>query len=476
MPHILTFDLGTTYFKAAIFNEDGQLIALSRVRTPRVVPQEGWCEMSAEGFLAALASAAGQLRQQAPQAYADIAAISFATQANSFVLLDSADRPLMPFIIWTDRRAIELENELRPLFSQLRDTTGVPALTGEFSVAKLLWVARHEPKAWNAARRLCYLSDYLTFYLTGQNVTEAGMAGLSGMVDIHNLNWWPAAMDLVRPDKIALPHIARAGAEVGTILPDRAAEWSLPSGCRMIVGCLDQYAGGIGAGNIAPGAVCETTGTVLATVRCSDRFDPSLPPTVYQGPAFNPGLFYQMTFGSTSANLLEALRNHAAPQLDYPDLTTAAEKVPPGAGGLRLKPNAHLLPPNQMFSNLGAEHTLGHQVRAVLEGVARSLNDLVHQLSPTGVNGPIHSCGGAARSQLWLQIKADILNTPFQAMTCPEPTSQGAALLAARALGWGTLANLCSHWCAARPPVKPDPQRHAIYQQLILGMLTQGDK
>lgn len=466
MPHILTFDLGTTYFKAALFDESGRLAALSRVPTPLEVPRQGWCEMSAEGFVDAIRGAVGQLRRQTPQAYADIVGVGFATQANSFVLLDSADRPLMPFIIWTDRRAGDVEQELRPLLVDLRKTTGVPALTGEFSVAKLLWVAKHRPEVWKAARRMCYLSDYLTFYLTGRHVTEAGMAALSGMVDVHQLQWWPAAMELVRPGNIAFPRIVRAGTEAGPILPQRAAELALPSGCRMVVGCLDQYAGGIGAGNIQPGAISETTGTVLAAVRCSDQFEADLPQTAYQGPAFEAGLFFQMTFGSTSANLLEALRGHEAKGMDYPDLTAEAEKVPPGADGLRIKLDAHLLPADQMFANLRPEHTLGHKVRAVLEGVAFSLKDLIHQLTPAAVPGPIHSCGGAARSDFWLQIKADVLNVPFQAMTCPEPTSQGAALLAARALGWGTLSGLSARWSSARPPIHPDPQRHRVYQRL----------
>ncbi|MCC6425094.1 MAG: hypothetical protein IT447_16595 [Phycisphaerales bacterium] len=466
MGHILTFDLGTTYFKAALFDEVGRLVALTRVPTPLEVPREGWCEMSAGGFVDAIRSAADQLRQQAPREYADVVAIGFATQANSFVLLDSADRPLMPFIIWTDRRGKDVEPDLQPLQSQLRQTTGVPSLTGEFSIAKLMWLAKHRPDVWKNARRFCYLSDYLTFYLTGRHVTEAGMASLSGMMDVHRLQWWPAAMDLVRPDKIAFPQIVRAGTEVGTILGERAAELGLPTGCRMVIGCLDQYAGGIGAKNIQPGMISETTGTALATVRCSDRFEPDLPMTAYQGPAFEAGYFYQMTFGSTSANLLEALRNHAAKGMDYPDLTAAAERVPPGADGLRLKNDAYLLPVDQMFANLRAEHTLGHKVRAVLEGVAFSLQSLIGQLTNDAVAGPIHSCGGAARSRFWLQIKADVINVPFQAMTCPEPTSQGAALLAGRALGWGSLAELSARWSTTQSPVEPDAKQHQTYQAI----------
>lgn len=467
MSHFLTFDLGTTYFKAALFDEAGQLAALARVATPLVYPRDGWCEMAAENFFTAIRTAAGQLRQQSPRAYADIAAVSFATQANSFLLLDAADRPLIPIIIWTDRRGVDVEDLLQPISGRtdLRQMTGVPALTGEFSPGKLLWIRKHQPEIWSKARRFCFLSDHLTFWLTGRHATEAGMSSLSGMVDLHTLNWWPPMMSLLDAGPIAFPQIIRAGGDLGTLRPAIADELSLPKTARLIAGCLDQYAGGIGAGNIAPGAISETTGTVLATVRCSDRFDATLPPTVYQGPAFDDGLFYQMTFGSTSANLLEALRNHAARHLDYPDMTALAEAIPPGAGGLRLQPNPHLLPADRMFKNLLPQHTLGHQVRAVLEAVAFSLNDLIHQLSPAGPNGTIHSCGGAARSDLWLQIKADILDAPFQAMTCPEPTSQGAALLAARALGRGSMKELADRWCTARPPVEPDPQRHQLYRQ-----------
>ncbi len=96
-----------------------------------------------------------------------------------------------------------------------------------------------------------------------------------------------------------------------------------------------------------------------------------------------------------------------------------------------------------------------------METVAAALAEQVYQLDPDHKPAEIHTTGGAARSDLWLQIKADTLGVPILATACEEPTSLGAALLAATALGWGTLPNLASRWIARRArftPRQTDPK------------------
>ena len=106
-------------------------------------------------------------------------------------------------------------------------------------------------------------------------------------------------------DESWLPRVVRAGTDLGPLDSRAAAQFGLPESCRFVVGCLDQYAGAIGAGNIEPGMVSETTGTVLATVQCADQFGTKLGPAVYQGPAFRQGLYWRMAFGDVSANYLQ---------------------------------------------------------------------------------------------------------------------------------------------------------------------------
>ena len=318
-----------------------------------------------------------ELEAQAPEAAAKIRAVTFATQTNSFILLDAAWRPLTPLILWPDARAVDLEEELHRLDSlpAFTETTGVAALNRDFMAAKLLWLQRESPEIWKSAAKICLVSDYLTLLLTGQHVTEAGAAGLTGLLDIHACRWWPKALSRLDIPLAALPAVARAGSDLGPVSRAETGglRLGLPPTCRVIVGCLDQYAGAIGSGNLAAGSVSETTGTVLATVRCADRFQPAPPPGVFQGPAFAAGLYYQMAFGEVAANYLEWYRNQLPDRPTFQRLAELAGEVGPDAAGLKLNTNAALAGGSSLpdvFVGLGPSHTPGHVVRCIMESVA----------------------------------------------------------------------------------------------------------
>ena len=445
MSTILTLDLGTTYFKAALFSEHGELLVLTRQRPPIKHRHEGWCELDPAEFLRTVYRAVAELARVRPGGLRDVVALSFATQTNSFLLLDKYDAPLTPIVLWPDGRAADSDRGWRDLGAtpDFQEITGVPALTQEFMIAKLLWLQAHDPRRCSRARRLCLLSDYLTLRLTGRHVTEAGAAGLTGLIDIHRLEWWPAITQRVHVDTLKLPRIERAGADLGPLLPEAANELGLPQSCRFVVGCLDQYAGAIGTGNVLPGRLTETTGTVLATVRCGDKFVPRPGANIIHGPGFAPGIYYQMVFGNTSANLLEWLRESLPDRPDFAALDRLAANVPPGSEGLQ----ASAPPSGQcraIFIGRTERHTTAHAARAVLEAVAFALADQVEHLCGQDHPTLIRSSGGAARSNLWLQIKANVLETPFAATLCPEPTSLGAALLAIHALTGRPLRDLAA--------------------------------
>lgn len=469
MSTILTFDLGTTYFKAALFDEQGRLAGLHRVPAPVRSPHRQWLEMDVADFRIAIAQAVAAVAALRPNGLADVAAVTFATQTNSFVLLDGDGQPLTPLILWPDARAAQCVGPLERLMELpgFGARTGVGELSCQFMAAKLAMLATEQPGLWAKARRLCLISDYLGLWLTGCQASEGGAAGLTALVDIHKLNWWPEALAAIGVPRPWLGEVVRAGTDLGPLRAS-AAELGLPESCRFVVGCLDQYAGAIGGGCIGPGSVSETTGTVLAAVRCSDRFESSAPAGLYQGPAFDAGLYFQMTFGSTSANLLEWYRNQLPDRPDFAALCELAAPVPPLCEGLRARPRADLCAGEaEAFENRLPHHGRGHCVRAIMEQVAFALARQVRQLTGGQFPGEIRSSGGAARSELWLSIKADVLGVPFAATVCPEPTSQGAAMLAARALGWGKMPDVVARWAKTATARKPDDARHLAYAKEI---------
>lgn len=444
MPCVLTYDLGTTYFKAALFDERLALVTLARVATPRESPQPGWSQIDASRFANVIVELTEQLRQQSPQRWGDIVAVSFATQANSVVLLDRDSQPLTPIVLWSDRRAESFVDAVRDriVTDDFYERTGIPQYGDGFSPGKLLWFQAHEPVVFNDVKKVCYLSDYLTLLLTGRRVTEAGVAGLSGLLDIHALRWRHEAIEAIGCGDLAFPRPVRAGGVLGEMRGEFASRLQLPASAQFVVGCLDQYAGAIGTGNLAPGAVSETTGTVLATVSLADRFDPSLQQRgVFQGPAFRDGLYWRMCFSDVSANLLEAFRNTHAANMSYEQLSDLAGKAPAGCDGLRLDAAKSVRQRQPVFVGDVERYPLGHRVRAIFEAVATELCEQVAMVVGDARPAQVFAAGGGARSAVWLAIKSERLGVPVRAAASEEPTSRGAAAIALAAVTGSTLAS-----------------------------------
>jgi len=465
---ILSIDLGTTYFKISLFDREGRLCDTLRIAPPIVAPHEGYMELPADALGNVIVQGIAELRGRAGGDLSDVEAVTFATQTNSFVLLDADDRPVTPLILWPDRRAEQLDEEVGrrcdiPGFSA---TTGFSQISFQYMAAKLLWLQEQSPEIWRRASKLCLISDYLTLFLTGKHVTEAGAAGLTGLVDIHRCQWCPEMLARFGIDEIRLPAIVRAGTDLGPIDPEAAQRFGLPAACRFVVGCLDQYAGAIGAGNVETGMISETTGTVLATVQCTDRFDAELGPAVLQGPAFREGFYWRMTFGEVSANYLEWFRGQLPDRPDFDQLIALAESVEPGAKGLKLRTDVGLSIPEKVFDGLTAKHTRGDMVRCILEAVAYAMSDQMTILCGGSLPREIRCAGGAARSDLWLQIKADVSGVATTATFCPEPTSLGAAVLAHAALSGAEVQAVARQWARLKPPHHPNPQRHRQYRVL----------
>jgi xylulokinase len=468
MGKILVIDLGTSYFKVSLFDGAGELRGLVSAAVPVESGVPGRCELDAARCWQTVVQAIRRLAEDHDGGLTDVGAITFASQTNSFVLLDGTDRPLTPLILWPDRRAADGEEAMRSWSSQpsFAEETGIPGASHEFMAAKLLWLRRQQPDVWRRTRRLCLISDYLTLRVTGHHVTEAGAAGLTGLVDIHHLCFRDEALQRFQLDADWLPAVVRAGTDLGPVQPQVAEELGLPRDCRFVVGCLDQYAGAIGAGACSAEAITETTGTVLATVRCCDRLTPQ-PPPVFQGPAFAPGLYYQMVFGEVSANYLEWYRRQLPGRPEFAELTALAAAVEPGAEGLRLRTDVPPTTPEAVFDRCRSSHTRAHFVRCILEAVAVALRNQVWCLAGRSAPALVRCAGGAARSETWLQIKADVLGLPVAAARCPEAASVGAAVLAEATLCGKTVAEVSSQWVQLGRTYTPDPAVHRRYEALF---------
>ena len=448
MELVLGIDLGTSYFKLGLFDRDGQLRGLGRVAVEAETEPGGRCELPVERFWAALRAGVAQALTQAKAGRADIKAIGYSSQANTFLLLDDNDAPLTPLILWTDTRAHDQtqsaepggdawDEPLRRLWQRpdFPDITGLGiSFTPILAAVKLRWLQRHRPRVWARTRRVQTLSDYLVYSLTGLAVGDEGTTPLLGLWDLRRHDWWADALTAAGLDRNQLSRRLPPGTVAGPITDLGAERLDLAGGVPLAVGSLDHHVAAIGAGVGHVAEVSESTGTVVACLRCVDEF-PSRAGTC-AGPGLGGRGYHVLAFDGNGAGALEWYQREHASDLTIEDLLALAEKVPPGCDGLTALPSANGYDGLEGFRGRGPRHGRGHFVRAILESTAGTLAELVDSLCPDDRPKRIVATGGGARSKLWLRMKAELIGAKFVVPRCNEPACLGAAMLAAAAAGW----------------------------------------
>jgi sugar (pentulose or hexulose) kinase len=259
-----------------------------------------------------------------------------------------------------------------------------------------------------------------------------------------------------------LSKVLRPGS-VGGRTSSRAGELlGVPAGIPVAVGSLDHHVAALGAGVGSVADVSISTGTVLAAVALTDRIDPQ--PRCFHGPHFTGPGFFRLAFDSMGAGQLEEYQRLHAPGYSVEQLIAAAEKVPPGSQvEHRPRPGSSV-----------QEH--GMTIRYLLEKIAFTHRTLVKRAVGDGAMRALVATGGGARSDFWVQIKADMIGLPISVPLSSESACVGAAMLAGVAAK--IYPNLADAATAMRQPCKryePDPVKSAFYLNWSVGISASTD-
>jgi len=411
-----------------------------------------------------------------------IAGIGLSGQMHGAVLLGADEAVLRPSIIWCDQRS---EAECRWLndtigAQRLLDLTSNPALTN-FTLTKLLWVRRHEPDLWRQVRHVLLPKDYIRFRLSGEHAIDVADASGTLMLDVARRCWSQPMLDAAEIDSRLLPAVFESPAICARVSTHAAGLTGLSAGTPIVAGAGDQAAGAIGMGITRPGAVSATIGTSGVVFAATDR-----PATDPKGRLHTfchaiPGRWHVMGVTQAAGLSLRWFRDQLAAGASYDQLTSEAERVPPGAEGVLWAPylmgerTPHCDPnARAALVGLAASHGRGHIVRAILECVAFSLRDTLSIFAELDI--PVSSVrlgGGGSRSALWRQIQADVYGQPVDT-TADEGAAAGAAILAAVGTGlWPTVDAACDALVRSAGTTMPEPEivtlmnhRYRAYRRL----------
>lgn len=426
-------DMGTTAIKVGVVDSTGHVLAMATREFHVNNPSPGYMEFDAEAYLDMIPDAFREVFEKSGADRGHVRAIGLSSQAQTFVLIGDDDRPLRPAISWLDVRAEHEAVEFNTFCTQ----HGYAPANAIASGPKLLWLRRHEPQVLARARKLLLLPDYLVFRLTRRCVSDVRTAESTGCYDIGRAAWIAPLLELCGLSEDKVCSVRWPGERIGTLCPEMAARLGLPETTLVAVGAMDQLAGAVGVGNIAPGQASVALGTALTVIVTSEK--PAPPDS---GIAVRPhpirGLFALLAYAKTAGILLRWYRDNITPALSYRELDKLIAGVPVGSEGLVCIPHfSGTATPTfdssvrGAFAGLSLTHTPAHMARSILEALSFTVRENLQRLE--GVVGRIPRLtvtGGGARSELWLQMIADVTGLPVEQPVVQEAPCFGAALLA----------------------------------------------
>ena len=481
--YLLGIDLGTTALKAVAFDALGREIAAAAVEYSLLTPQTDVVEVEPEVYWDSLKTALSRMAGHCD--LQKIVSISFSAQGETLLFLGADGKPLRNAIVWMDNRAKMEAGALAARFGN--DTcyrvTGQVSFEPCWPASKVRWVRDNEPDVFRKTWKVALLEDYCIFRMTGKCVAEGSLLTSTTYWDIRTRDYWPEMLEELSLTRDMLPEILESGEPVGTLMPEIAAELGLWEGALVATGCLDQAAGALGVGNVREGMFSENIGAAMAICAITKEltYDPNgLMPVHYFA---LPGCYMMHTFTSGGMNLrwfrdafcqAETWVAELTGGGSYDLLSGEAARVAPGCDGLLMLPHlSGSMAPDVnsnakgVFYGFSLNHQKPHFVRAIMESLGYVLMRNIEALLAMGVPvGEVRSLGGGARSDVWNQIKCDVIGREIVTLRCKEAASLGAAILAGKAAGlFESVPEACERMVEIDRRYTPNPQNRDVYDQ-----------
>ncbi len=430
-----------------------------------------------------------EVTDAAPSAAASVGAVLCASQYSSTVPVDAQGNPTGEIVLYLDHRGTDhcfaiMEREPESLVTFI-DHHGIPPVGGGLSLAHILHYQLDRPDVHAATATYLEPMDFVNLRLTGRVAATQCTMLTTQMCDNRTIGTLEYDAELVRlagVDADRLPSLVAVDAALGAPLPEIADALGIPRDAVVYAGVNDSQAGAIATGAYRPGRAGAMIGTTSVLLETMDRKDTDLDHEI----ASIPGplgeryvVFAENGLGGKAlehvlANIVYAtdeLADHVAAD-HFEHLDDALRAVPAGSNGVlflpwlagTLAPRADTLMRGG-FLNLSLDTHRTHLVRAVVEGICHNfawLAPFVEAFTGERVDELVFG-GGAARSPVWAQILADVVDRPVRTLEAPDFVGARAAALLAHQRA-GTLdADDLAALVITDAEYEPDPANRAVH-------------
>lgn len=434
----LGIDIGTSGVKAVVTDSAGAVVEQATAAVSVSRPRPLWSEQDPADWRRATDQA---VRALSGERRAAVKAIGLAGQMHGATLLGADDRPLRPAILWNDGRSFAECAELEAAEPRSREITGNLAMPG-FTAPKLLWVRKHEPGVFAAARRVLLPKDYVRLTMTGDAASDMSDAAGTLWLNVAARAWSPEMLAATGLDERAMPSLHEGPENTGVLRDEVAREWGMKP-VPVAAGGGDNAAGAVGVGVTRPGDAFLSLGTSGVLFVAGDAFLPNPARAVHAFCHALPERWHQMSVMLSAASCVDWAARLAGAR-DAAAFIAAAEQRERMHGPEIFLPylSGERTPHNDPHARgvlFGCDHETdaASLAQAVLEGVAFAFADGLEALAAGGGRvGSITVIGGGARSRYWRRILAAALGRPLVYRRDGDVgPAYGAAKLAQLSLG-----------------------------------------
>jgi sugar (pentulose or hexulose) kinase len=484
---IMAVDSGTQSVRAIVYDLQGKELAVAQApHDPYFSLKPGWAEQKPDDYWKKFCRVVGEVMASKKFDPRKLAALGITAQRSAIIPTDKNGTPLRNSIIWLDQRYTEnpppVSTKVKLLFGLLGKSDLIKFVQKN---SRFTWLYTYEPEIYKKTHKFCQVTSYFVKKLTDQFADSCSLYVGYYPLEHKKFDWFKigGVMELFNVTEDLLPVIKQPHEILGTVTKAAAKETGLPEGLPVIVGGGDKQSESLGAGVLTPdiGVISFGTATAMEIVTkkyVDDRHGRfftwcSALPYAWNIECFIYRGFWMVRWFTNEMGQREALiakERNVAPEVVFDEVIRT---IPPGCLGLMLQPYWTPLPSLKYSKGsiigFGSAHTRGHIYRAILEGMAYELRRL-GELAQKKTGVPLKELrvgGGGSRSDMAVQIVADVFNLTAKRMDTHENCSKGAAIDAAVGTGlYKTFEDAVAAMTRTGQEFHPDEKNHELYDGL----------
>lgn len=470
---VIGLDLGTTSVKAVLFNTKGRAIADAEEMIVTYYPYPDWAEQNPEKIERAAARTLSKVIQKGNVKKGELLAVGISCAMHSVICINDKFEPLSPMIIWSDGRASKQADKLMENSGQsIYARTGTP-IHPMSPFVKLMWMKETKYEPYQEAAYFMTMKEYLLQKWFHRRVIDYSMASSTGLFNLFTRVWDPQALIIAGINQEQLSEITPPTKILTGMNNYVAEEIGIDIDIPFVAGAADGQLANLGSGSISQGEVnisAGTSGAIRQFIKGA-RVNQKQETFTY---AFTKDMSIIGGASNNGGIALQWLKELLGFQGSYNELVNAAEKIEPGADGLIFLPyvNGERAPlwnrrAKGNFYGLTIGHKKEHLVRAVLEGITFNLYHIGKSLETVaGKPLKISVNGGLSKSDLWVQILADVFGKEIHVSETHHNAAWGAAWVALVGIGKVKSFEKIKENLPKEKVIKPNLENHNKYRAI----------